>query len=397
MDPRAKWALGGLLAGLAALGAVFSLRADEPAELPDAVRYKEVTAERGHFRIAVAANGLVRPIDRIELKSKASGQVVELPIEVGDPIARGGLIAQLDQVEERAGLAQAQADLDISRAELELAEKNYERREKLFSSDVISKEAQDQTELGLAVARSKLVQATTSLERARERMDDTEITSPVDGVVLQRYVARGQIIASGVSNVGGGTPIADVADMSRVHIEAGVDEIDIGVVQVGQEASVRAEAFPDQVYRGQVVRIAPEARIEQNVTRFDVVIEVENSDGNLKSGMNAIVELVIADEPDVLTIPLAALQPPDGGTDADGPPVVLLRSGGGYEPRPLRTGRSDQRSVEVLEGLREGDVVGIPMRSRLKEEHDQLDARMRDERSFGAGAPSAPRRPAGGS
>lgn len=397
MDPRAKWALGGLLAGLAALGAVFSLRADEPAELPDAVRYKEVTAERGPFRIAVAANGLVRPIDRIELKSKASGQVVELPIEVGDPIARGGLIAQLDQVEERAGLAQAQADLDISRAELGLAEKNYERREKLFSSDVISKEAQDQTELGLAVARSKLVQATTALERAGERMDDTVITSPVDGVVLQRYVARGQIIASGVSNVGGGTPIADVADMSRVHIEAGVDEIDIGVVQVGQEASVRAEAFPDQVYRGQVVRIAPEARIEQNVTRFDVVIEVENSDGNLKSGMNAIVEIVIVDEPAVLTIPLAALQRPDGGADADGPPVALLRSGGGYEPRPLRTGRSDQRRVEVLEGLREGDVVGIPMRSRLKEEHDQLDARMRDERSFGAGAPSAPRRPAGGS
>ncbi len=397
MDPRAKWGLGGLIAGLAALGAVLSLRAGDPAELPAEVRYKELTVERGRFRIAVAANGLVRPIDRIELKSKASGQVVELPIEVGDPIAQGGLIAQLDQVEERAALAQAQADLDISRAELELAEKNFERREKLFSSDVISKEAQDQTELGLAVARSKLVQATTALQRARERMEDTVITSPVDGVVLQRYVARGQIIASGVSNVGGGTPIADVADMSRVHIEAGVDEIDIGKVRVDQQASVRAEAFPDQVYRGQVVRIAPEARVEQNVTRFDVVVEVENTDGNLKSGMNAIVEIVIVDEPDVLTIPLAALQRPDGGAGGEGPPLALVRSDGGYQPRPLRTGRSDQRSVEVLDGLQEGDVVGIPMLSRLKDEHDQLDARMRDARSFGAGAPAVPRRPAGGS
>ncbi len=355
----------------------------------DAPRYKEVTAERADFRIAVTANGLVKPIDRIELKSKASGAVIELPIEVGDQVEKGALIAKLDQVDERTALAQARADLDIARAELDLAEKNFERRQQLFSGDIISKEAQDQTELDLAVARSKLVQATTALDRAEEQMEDTVITSPVDGIILQKYVERGQIIASGVSNVGGGTPIADVADMRNVHIEAGIDEIDISKIVVGQKAAIRAEAYPDKVYTGEVVRIAPEARVEQNVTLFDVVVRVENIDANLKSGMNATVEVVIVEQPDVLTVPMAALR--SASADREGSPtvsassLVLVKDGGEYVPREIRTGRTDHRVIEVLDGLREGDVLGIPMVSRLKEENDRLDARVRSTRSFGGG------------
>jgi RND family efflux transporter MFP subunit len=299
-------------------------------------------------------------------------------------------------VEEKAALAQAEADLVIARAELELAEKNFERRQQLFSSNVISKELKDETELELAVARSRLVQATTSLERARERMEDTVITAPVEGVILQKYVERGQIIASGVSNVGGGTPIADIADMRKVQVEAGVDEIDIGKIEVGQTASVRAEAYPDQVYEGEVMRIAPEARVEQNVTLFDVIIEVSNTDGNLKSQMNASVEIVIEDRPDVLTIPVAALQE-DGGANPGAPTVtrVLVKENGDYVSREIRTGASDYRVVEVLDGLEEGAVLGIPMTSRLKRDNDLLDSRVRGSRSFGSGGDKKQNRSAG--
>ena len=364
-------------------------------EGPDGTKYKELTVERTAFRLAVSADGLVRPIDRIELKSKASGEVIELPIEVGDRVEQGALIAKLDQVEERTALVQAQADLDIARAELVLAEKNFERRQQLFKNKVIAREAQDETELDLAVARSKLVQAATSLERAQERMEDSVITAPVSGVILQKYVEKGQIIASGVSNVGGGTPIADIAAMDSVHIEAGVDEIDIGKIRVGQAATIRAEAYLDHVYQGEVVRIAPEARVEQNVTLFDVVVRVENSDGNLKSGMNATVEVVIVDRADVLTIPVSALQEaragPNGdpsGATAEAPsegaaPTVLVKEDGHYVPREVRTGMSNYRVVEVLEGLEEGEVLGIPMVSRLKADHDRLDERVRRSRSFG--------------
>ncbi len=400
MQRRSRWVLGAtLVAVVAGVVAMRLLRADEAGEAEEGPRYKEVSALRGAFRVAVSANGLVRPIDRIELKSKASGEVIELPIEVGDRVEKGALIAKLDQVEERTALTQARADLDIAGAELGLAQKNFERRKQLFGSNVISEEAQDQTELDLAVARSKLVQAKTALERARERMEDTVITAPVEGIILQKYVERGQIIASGVSNVGGGTPIADIAAMRDVYIEAGIDEIDIGKMEVGQRATIRAEAYPDQVYEGEVVRIAPEARVEQNVTLFDVVVAVANNDMNLKSGMNTTVEIVIVDQPDLLTIPVAAVQKPGAGVD--GPesarrgPVVLVKDGESFEPREIRTGRTDQRVVEVLEGLSEGEVLGIPMVSRLKEEHDLLDARVRRSRSFGRDA-AKNRQPAGG-
>ncbi len=390
------WKKRALAAGVGTVGVALTgwllLRGDEVLS-EAAPAYKEVTVERGPFRLAVSANGLVRPIDRIELKSKASGKVTKLPIEVGDRVEQGALVAQLDQVEERAAQAQAQADLDIARAELKLAEKNFERRQQLFKSDVIARETQDETELDLAVARSRLVQAATALERAQERMTDSVITAPVAGVILQKYVERGQIIASGISNVGGGTPIADIAAMGRVHIEAGIDEIDIGKIHVGQLATIRAEAYPEQVYEGEVVRIAPEARVEQNVTLFDVVVVVENNDGKLKSGMNATVEIVIVDREDVLSIPLSALQK-DGAdgygstavsTAAPGraPPTVLVKENGRYVPRQVRTGMTNTREIEVLEGLAEGEVLGIPMVSRLKQAHDRLDERVRRSRSFG--------------
>lgn len=386
----------GLLLAAVAIGAC-SPQADERANPEPS--FKEVVAERRPLRIAVTASGLVRPIDRIELKSKASGKVIDLPIEVGAAVAKGSLVAKLDQVEERTALAQARADLDIARAKFELAKKNFERRNQLFGKDVVSNEAKDAAELELAVARGELVRAHTGLEQAQERMEDTVILAPVDGIILQKYVEKGQIIASGVSNVGGGTPIADIADMRRVYVEAGVDEIDIGKIDVGHHTTVRPEAFPDHVYEGMVVRIAPEARVEQNVTLFDVVVEVQNSDTRLQSGMNATVEIVIADEPDALLIPLAALQQDGQGNrgTAGGAaaPVVLVKDGGDFVPREIRTGRTDYRVVEVLGGLSPGDVIGIPMVSRLKDEHDRMDARIRSGRTFGAGQ-GGERRPAGG-
>ena len=367
-------------------------QADDSARVSNGPAYKEVTAERGPLRITVTASGLVRPIDRIELKSKASGEVVALPIEVGDAVAKGDLIARLDQVEERADLAQAEANRDIAQAELALAEKNFERRQKLLGRDVISKESHDQTELELAVARGKLVQAATALKRAQDRMKDTVIAAPVDGTILQKYVEEGQIIASGVSNVGGGTPIADIADMRVVYVAAGVDEIDIGKIYVGQQATVRSEAFPEQIYSGEVVRIAPEARVEQNVTLFDVVVQVENAEERLKSGMNATVAIVVVDEPDALVIPVAAVQEEErslAATHAQPPEAfVLVKEGPRYLPRKIRTGRTDYRVIEVLDGLAAGDVLGIPMVSRLKEEHDAIEARLRDRQGFGSASRS---------
>jgi len=345
---------------------------------------KRVQVSRGEMHIIVAANGVVQPIDRIELKSKASGEIVKMAVEQGDLIHSGALIARLDQKDEKAAVAQGEADLDIAKAELTQAQRNYKRRDQLFKTHAISAEDLDTIVLDLARAKAHLVQAQTTLERARERLDESVITAPIDGIILQKYVEQGQIIASGVSNVGGGTSIADIADMRSVQVVAGIDEVDIGKVVVGQGVRVVAEAYPDIEYSGKIVRISPEARLEQNVTLFDVVIEVANADGRLKSGMNAAVSIEVLRRRDVLLIPATAIRTQPGRKTRPGQAMVLLQSGDQFKPHEIRTGVSNYREIEVLSGLEVGDVLGIPMRSRLKADNDRLESRIRSSRSFGA-------------
>jgi HlyD family secretion protein len=351
--------------------------------------FKEVKVERGTFEIIVSANGTVKPIDRIEIKSKASGEVVELPVEEGDFIHKGDLIAKLDQKDERANFEQAQADLDIANAQLTQAQRTYDRREQLFKSNLISEEERDQIVLNLAVAKGKVVQAKTALERARERLSEAVVRAPIDGIILQKYVEQGQIIASGINNVGGGTPIVDIADMASVYIEAGIDEVDIGKIQVGQTAMVVADAYPDLKFHGKIVRIDPEATVEQNVTLFDVIIEVENTDGKLKSGMNTNIEITIQKQDDVLLAPTVALQTSQRGNwqgshgQDPNERMVLLKEGDKYVPHKVTVGASNFKQVIITAGLDEGNILGVPMVSRLKEENDQLEQRIKSSRSFG--------------
>ncbi len=354
------------------------------------IKFKEVIVERGTFQIIVMANGVVKSIDRIEIKSKASGEIVELPVEEGDFISQGDLIARLDQKDERAEAAQAQADFDIAMAELKQAQSTFERRNQLFQDNLISEEEQGQITLDLAVAKGKVIQASTTLERAQERLSEAVVRAPIDGTILQKYVEEGQIIASGVSNVSGGTPIVDIADMSSVYIETGIDEIDIGKVQIGQFATVIAEAYPELEFNGEIVRIAPEAKIEQNVTLFDVVVEVKNNDGKLKSGMNTRVEIEIVKKENVLLAPVITMQIPDAKDLGDfqnrdaNVRSVLLKQEGKFILQIVETGLSNFKQVIILAGVEEGSTLGVPMTSRLKNENDRLEARIRSSRSFGS-------------
>jgi HlyD family secretion protein len=380
---RTQAIIGAIIVIVIALVVVYLANSKGPSGQEGGIKYKEFTVQRGTFRVTVTASGVVKPIDRVEIKSKASGEVVELPVEEGDVIQKGDLIARLDQKDEKAAVAQAQADLDIAKAELDQAQRIYERRNELFDRKLISEEEWNQIELNRTVAKGKLVQATTALDRAEERLSESIVRAPIDGIILQKYVEEGQIIASGVSTVGGGTPIVDIADMRSVHIEAGIDEIDIGKVQVGQTAEVVAEAYPQLRFRGKVVRIAPEARIEQNVTLFDVIVEVENTEGKLKSGMNVNIEITIVEKNNILLVPAIALSEPSVPPGPSDERTVLLKKGGDFVSHEVTIGLSSFKQAEILSGLEEGDTLGVPMTSRLKEENEQMEERIRSSRSFG--------------
>ncbi|MEW5924125.1 MAG: efflux RND transporter periplasmic adaptor subunit [Candidatus Zixiibacteriota bacterium] len=345
--------------------------------------FKEYKAELGTFKVVVSANGIVTPIDRIEIKSKASGRIEDLPVEVGDFVEKNALIARLDQTDVKAELDQAKADLDIATAELKQSTDNHYRRQQLFEKKLISEEELDQAVLALAQAKGKMVRAQTIFDRAQIQFDETIVRAPISGIILQKYVEEGQIIASGISNVSGGTPIADIADMNSVYIEAGIDEIDVGKVGVGQPAMVVAEAYPQMRFKGKIVRIAPEARIDQNVTLFDVVIQVENREGKLKSGMNTTVEITIIEENEVLLVPTMVLNMPREESEKTYVRMVMVKEGESFVPRQVEIGLSDFKQTIILSGLNENDIIGVPMTSRLKADNDQIQERIRNSRSFG--------------
>ena len=379
-----KWHFIGLAAVVAVVAIFYvytNLRSEETGY--ETVRYKEFPVEKGTFTSSVSASGVVSPIDRIEIKSKASGLVEELPVEQGDFVSKGTLICRLDQTDVKAEVEQAQADLDIAQAELKQAQNTYERRQQLFEKGLISQEELDQNDLSVAQGKGKLIRARTALDQAQVRMSETIVKSPIDGVVLQKYVEVGQIIASGINNVSGGTAIVDIADMTHVHVEAGIDEIDVGKVKVGQSALVTAEAYPELTFPGEIIRIAPEAKVEQNVTLFDVVVQVENTKGLLKSGMNATVEITIAKEEDILVVPaiaLSELQEPGAKRKIK---QVLLKQGDKFVPHEVEIGLSDLQQAVVTSGLQEGDVLGVPMTSRLMADNQRMEDRIRSSQSFG--------------
>jgi len=236
----------------------------------------------------------------------------------------------------------------------------------------------DAAELAASRAGAELLLARAELQRAQDRFEDTVIRSPVDGTVLDRAVEEGQIISSATSSASGGTVIASIADMRRVQVTAAVNEIDIGRIEPGMESTIVADAYPERRFTGRVIRIAPEAKIVQNVTLFDVLIEVENP-GLLKSGMNCQATIELLRRDDVLVVPVEALVEPTRG---GGEVTVQVASAAGLEERAVKLGLRNWRVAEVLEGLQEGDEVRVSLRSRAFSEAEELQDRIRRSRGF---------------
>ncbi|HOT97275.1 MAG TPA: efflux RND transporter periplasmic adaptor subunit [bacterium] len=262
---------------------------------------------RGDLRVEVSASGIVEPINKVEIKSKASGQIEEMKVEESDPVQRGDLIALLDQKDTQNSYNTAKADLQVAEATVAQKQSDFDRKSELYKKGLLSAADFDAAKLALVDAQAQVVRAKINLDNADIRLKETIVRSPIDGVVLTKDVEVGQIIASGISSVSGGTLIATVANMNRVYVKADVDEVDIGVIQPGMSATVVADAYPDKVFNGKVIRIAAQGKVVSNVTTFEVTIEVENPQSRLKAGMNTSVEILVADKKNVLLVPNEAL------------------------------------------------------------------------------------------
>lgn len=301
--PRAAFLLAGL-AALVASGCGSGQAKESSLELQTA------TVERRTIESSVEATGTVEPVKRVEVKSQASGEILEMPVELGDHVARGDLIVRIDPRDEVNEVQQAEADLELARSQLEVAQSRLERARALRDSGVVTAEELESAVLEHANARSSLIKAQTRLELAREQRADATVQAPIDGTIISKQVEEGQIITS-TRDVTGGTTLVEMADLSEVQVRTLVDESEIGRVEPGLPAEITVEAYPDQVFRGGVLKIEPSATVEQNVTMFAVLTRIPNDSRLLKPGMNADVKILIGREQNVLSLPNSGVKTPD--------------------------------------------------------------------------------------
>jgi HlyD family secretion protein len=402
--------LAGLLLIALAIAACGS-RAPEPA----ADQYETATAERRPLVLVVEAAGVIEPIRTVELKSKASGEILQLGADTGDTVAAGAMLVLIDPRIPRNRLDQALAQQNAAKAKLTNARSQLARGEKLRANAWINPADYDKLVLDAATAESEVVAARVAVENARIALEDTEVRAPIGGTILNKRVERGQVISSPTTDVGGGTLLMSMANLDRVRVRTRVDETDIGKLLTGMGAQISVASFPGKRFAGTIEKIEPQATVEQNVTLFPVLISLPNEEHLLRPGMNVEARFEVARRDDPLTIPVTALRTErDVTTTAEilgieesalreklaaagvesepraerrsaresaaslrGSFWVVADRKGTREPVPVETGVTDLDRVEITSGLAEGDVVLVLPSSSLLETQERLQNFMR--------------------
>jgi HlyD family secretion protein len=265
------------------------------------------TVTRRSLLVQAEAAGQIEPIRVIEVKSKASGEVLTLSFETGDHVERGTLLATIDPRDVQNAYDQAVADTAVAEARARTSAAQRKRVEEMRAANVVTAQELESAMLDEANQKSSLIRARTNLKLAEERLNDVRITAPLTGTVIEKTVEIGQIIASATGNVSGGTTLLKMADLSQMQVRSLIDETDLGRIHAGLPVQVTVDAYPDRTFNGQVLKIEPQAVVEQNVTSFPVLVMLDNNEGFLKPGMNADVVIEIATRENVLVVPNAAV------------------------------------------------------------------------------------------
>jgi HlyD family secretion protein len=403
-----------ILIGVLILVAAFYF-SDSELEPPAKPIFKLSEVTQGPISVNISATGVVEPNFKVEVKSKASGEVLSFPMFEGDKIKKGTLLLQLDKSDEKRNVDKAQADLSSASAKLKKSETalilqktKYEtdlktsqsevqsaitnlkdskdklkRQIDLFKQKVVSQESLDSAQTLFKVNQQNLIQAESQFQAAKdsvhdiamkenevelvstevirakialdeveERLEETEIFAPITGVIIEKLVEEGQIIASGISNVSGGTALATIADMSRLFIIADIDETDIGAIKIGHEVTITADAFSDRKFKGRVKRIAPQGLVENSITIFKVKIEVLGKGRKiLKPMMSANIDIVTEHVENTVFTSRAGIR--DG---EDGKFVMVLKDDK-PEKIAVKTGIRNPIHVQIISGLVSGDQV----------------------------------------
>lgn len=412
---RWKWWLAVVLVLCAAGGWYWVHRRNAKASAQE--KPVTATVQRRNMTLRVICNGKIMANQEVDVKCKAGGQIIKMPFDISDVVKKGDVLVELDPVDEQRKVRQAEVQRTSSRARLVIANENRalaelalatdrrraaaalaaaesqaadakakaervrELREKKLASDeefdtvrataaqaasalenarvkiqelVTQERALETKRQDVVLAQAALDADEIQLSMAQDRLKDITVTAPLDGVVAKREVQVGQIIASATSNVGGGTLLLTLDDLTRIFVSAAVDESDIGRIRTGQKAVITCDGFPGMLFKGEVVRVATAGTVASNVVTFETRIEVTDGQKELlKPMMSANVEIVTASKKDVLSLPSGAVARRQASY------VAMQVAGTEKKEVPVTIGLNDGTNVEIVTGLKDGDTVEL--------------------------------------
>ncbi|HVP06257.1 MAG TPA: efflux RND transporter periplasmic adaptor subunit, partial [Candidatus Acidoferrum sp.] len=269
------------------------------------VVYRTDKVDRGTILVSITATGTLDADTTVDVGTQVSGTIAKLYADFNSVVKKGQLLAQLDPTFLQANVEQQQANVDRAQASVDDAQRTYKRTSDLFAKGLAAQSDLDAATTALQTNQAALRQAQAAMLGSKVNLQYATIYSPISGVVISRNVDVGQTVAASLSAP---TLFQIANDLTKMQLQASIDEADIGSVKVGQHVTFRVDAYPDQDFVGSVrqVRLAPVTT--QNVVTYNVIIDVSNPDLKLMPGMTATVTVEVDRRDDVVRVPLQALR-----------------------------------------------------------------------------------------
>lgn len=306
-----------------------------------------VSVERGDVVSLVSATGTIKPVNMVDVSSKITGLIKEVRVNENEQVKAGQILILLDDKRLMAQVSQSKAKLANTAA-------NYERNQQLNRIGAVSNQQLDAASMDYSVAQA-------TYDDAVSQLDDTVIKAPIDGVIIGKPIPAGQTVAPGIS-----TPMVlmSVADLSKMQIEAQVDESDIGKISIGQKVDFSVDAYTGKIFNGIVSNVSQKANIQQNVVYYNVTIDVEGAGTMLKPTMTARVSIHVGESKNTILVPLAAIK------ENKGQSYVQTMVNGKVENINITIGLSGDEKVEVLSGLTDTDQILLPQAKGMPQASD---------------------------
>ena len=336
----------------------------------------------------VTATGTIEPVETVEVGTQVSGKVEKIYVDFNDVVKKGQLMAELDKQTLNQSLSRAKASLTSAESQLNYAKLTYERTKQLYEANAATLAAYQESQNAYTQAQMSKRNAQAAYDQAMVDLGYAEIYSPIDGIVLDRAVEVGQTVAASFSTP---TLFTLANDLTKMQVEADVDEADIGQVKMGQRVTFTVDAYMDDVFEGTVNQIRMKPTTTSNVVTYTVIIDAPNPDQKLFPGMTASVTIV-TEEQTGLAVPAEAFnftpdeqvlkairkaekpegQRPEPPKMQEGEPtadhtVVWLKRGDDMMPRPVKTGMSDGAYKIIEQGVQAGDSVVLSAQFVTKE------------------------------